>query len=164
MRSCLFALVVLGISICGCSGRSPSSGEAAPSEARFTREDFEHYLKALSAHDYDGLTHYYTADVRLGASPDSPGLDREGIMKMEQGLADAWNWTMDVHQIVIDERGAAVRATLDGPFLKDVPEFMGSSPKAGERWKLDFAMFYVLRGGKIAELHPGEGQYFHRAQ
>jgi hypothetical protein len=86
-------------------------------------------------------------------------LDKEAIVNMERALAAAWDWTMDVDQVVLDEHGAAIRAVMHGPFKLDLPEFMGASPKTGEQWRLDFTMFYALRDGKIAELHPGPPQF-----
>jgi len=74
-------------------------------------------------------------------------------------LADVWDWTMDVDQIVLDKQGIALRAVMQGPFLKDGPNLLGASPKAGERWRLDLVMFYALRDGKIAELHPGRSSF-----
>jgi ketosteroid isomerase-like protein len=127
------------------------------SEPRFTREDFDAYLRALQAHDYDGFLSFYTEDVLFGV-PGTSRTDRTGIVAMERGLAEAWDWTMRVLQVVVGDDGIAMRAVMEGPVVKESPALSGlfGEHKAGEHWSLTFAMFYTLRDGKIAEITPAQ--------
>lgn len=120
-----------------------------------TREHFEGYLKALQAHDYAAFSSYYSDDFKAHIYPRGPGegpLDSAGAQAMERSLAEHWNWTMDVHQVVFTEDGVAVRATMRGPLLKAWPNSPADSPKAGDEFVGGFASFYRIRGNKIAEL------------
>jgi hypothetical protein len=121
-----------------------------------TRKEFDGYLKALQAHDYDGFTSYYTDDFKAHVNPPvKPGggpLDKAGTIEMERTLAERWNWKMDVHQVVIGDDGVAVRGTLRGPLLKDWPISPSNTAKAGDQFAAGFISIYKLRGNKIAEL------------
>ena len=123
-------------------------------EALEGADDFAGYLRALQAHDFDALVRYYTPDVVLHV-PGAPPLGIDVIVSLERGLAEEWNWTMDVLKVVMDDGGIAIHAANHGPFVKDstqLTDASGNTPKAGERWSQRFVMLYTLRDGKISEL------------
>ena len=68
---------------------------AASAGKRMTRDDFAGYLRALQAQDFDALVRYYTPDVVLHV-PGAPPLGIDVIVALERGLAEEWDWTMDV--------------------------------------------------------------------
>lgn len=148
-------LVVVALALSGCSAGIDEPASAEGGESRMTREQFEGYLKALQAHDYAGFASYYTDDFKAHIYPPTPGdgpLDSAGAQEMERNLAEHWNWTMDVHQVVFSQDGVAVRATMRGPLLKPWPDTPADGPKAGDELVGGFASFYRIRGNRIAEL------------
>lgn len=154
MRSQFVAVVALALGACSAGVDESSSTESA--ERQMTREEFEGYLRALQAHDYDAFASYYTDDFKahIYAPPAPAGgpLDSAGAQEMERNMAEHWNWTMDVHQVVYGAEGVAVRATMRGPLLKPWPGTPAGGPGAGDEFVGGFASFYQLRGNKISEL------------
>ena len=154
MRFLFAAVAALALSACSAGVDEHSSTDSG--ERQMSREQFEGYLKALQAHDYAGFASYYTDDFRahiyMPPAPSDGPLDRAGAQEMERTLAEHWNWTMDVHQVVFTQDGIAVRATMRGPLLKPWPDSPLDGPKAGDEFVGGFASFYRLRGDKIAEL------------
>lgn len=118
-----------------------------------THEEFDGYLRALQAHDYDGFTSYFTHDFKARFYPSGgEPLDTAAMIEMERTLAEHWSWKMEMHQVVIDADGVAVRATMRGPLLKEWPNSPFNGLKAGDLFVNGFVSMYKLRGNKIAEL------------
>jgi len=147
--------LVFGLAMCAhAQAQRDQTPAAAPAGKRMTRDDFAGYLRALQAQDFDALVRYYTPDVVLHV-PGAPPLGIDVIVALERGLAEEWDWTMDVLKVVMDDDGIAIHAANHGPFLKDstqLTDAAGNTPKAGERWSERFVMLYTLRDGKISEL------------
>src|SRR5262245_45086245 len=115
-----------------------------------TKEDFEIYLRALQAHDYDAIKSYYTDDYR--AHFDGATFDRDGVIEVERSLASVADSGWDVLDIVADRNAIAVHAFLEMRFKKDAPEgFPLGAFKAGQRIKTRFCGFYRLRDDMICE-------------
>lgn len=114
------------------------------------RKEFERYLQALKAHDYDTFKQYYTEDYR--AHFDGGTFDRDAVVEVERGLASICDTNLEILQLVLDREGAAIHATMEMRFTEDAPKGFALGPrKAGERVNTRFCGFYRLRGDKICE-------------
>ena len=149
-------VVAAALALSGCSSGTRESAPAGRDESQMTREQFEGYLEALQEHDYAGFASYYTDDFKAHIyAPGAAGEDLRDTARtqeMERTLAEYWNWTMDVHQVVFSSDGVAVRATMRGPLLKPWPDSPAAGLRAGDEFVGGFASFYRMRGNKIAEL------------
>jgi limonene-1,2-epoxide hydrolase len=115
-----------------------------------TKHEFEIYLRALQAHDYDVIKKYYTDDYR--AHFDGQTFDREGVIAVERKLAELADSSWHVLDVIADENAIAIHAFLEMRFRKDAPQDFALGPfKAGQSIKTRFCGLYKLRGDKICE-------------
>ena len=138
------------LAFASCTTEVPDVQRSELAADSMTRVDFEGYLKALQAHDYDGFAAYYTDDFKahIHLPTGETTYDRAGVIELERAIAAQVAWTMDVLDLVIGDAAIVLHARQYGPILKELPD----GRTVGDQVESRYLVLYTLRGKKIAEL------------
>lgn len=117
-----------------------------------TREDFERYIAAFNANDFDGFTSFYADDVDFQLGDRMHIVGREAIGDFYRGVKAHFDEKLKILDLVIAEDGACLHVYTRFETIKDWPEFEMWPTKKGDVREIESIILYRIANGKFTHI------------
>ncbi|MBC2776015.1 YybH family protein [Parasphingopyxis marina] len=119
-----------------------------------TKEDWlENYIGAFNRSDFDAFTSYYDEDVEFDLGGKHFIKGRQGIRDFYTGVFAKVEETLEVTQVVLDDKGLACIIETEFKALEDWPDFIAGPMKKGESIFIESFIFYTIgENGKFTKI------------
>lgn len=117
-----------------------------------TRDDFERYIAAFNANDFDGFSNFYADDVdfRLGDRKHIVG--RQGIVDFYRGVKAHIEEELTILDLIVAPDGLAMHNRTIFRTVKDWPDFEIWPTRAGDVRTIESIVFYKHAGGRFTHI------------
>jgi len=117
-----------------------------------TREDFESYINAFNANDFDGFSRFYADDVDFQLGDRMHIVGRENIADFYRGIKAHFAETLTILDLVLADDGACLHVYTKFETIEDWPEFTMWPTKKGDVREIESIILYKIRDGKFTHI------------
>ncbi|KPF76579.1 hypothetical protein IP68_04405 [Blastomonas sp. AAP25] len=117
-----------------------------------TKEDFQTYIAAFNAKDFEGFGRFYRDDVTLSLSGKRVLRSRDEILSFYRDVAKRCDEKLDLRRIVLDDTGIAVELDTEFKGLVDDPGFIAGPLVTGQSIFITSVIFYTIKDGRFSEI------------
>lgn len=117
-----------------------------------TREDFERYINAFNAGDFEGFSRFYADDVDFQLGDRKHIVGRENIADFYRGVKAHFAEKLTILDLVIAEDGACLHSRTRFETIADWPEFTMWSTKKGDVRTIESIILYKIRDGRFTHI------------
>lgn len=120
-----------------------------------TRDDFETYIAAFNAQNFDGFRRFYADDVEFNLGDRKQIIGPQGIVDFYTGVFDHISEELEILDLIVAPDGAALHSRTKFTTFKDWPDFEIWPTMAGDVRVVESINMYLTRNGKIAKILSG---------
>ncbi|BAK65624.1 hypothetical protein SLG_09490 [Sphingobium sp. SYK-6] len=117
-----------------------------------TREDFERYIGAFNANDFEGFSSFYADDVDFQLGERKHIVGREAIADFYRGIKAHFAETLTILDLVIAPDGACLHVHTRFETIEDWPDFDMWPTKKGDVREIESIILYRIRDGKFTHI------------
>lgn len=117
-----------------------------------TREEFEDYIRAFNANDFEGFSKYYADDVDFNLGDRKRIVGRQGIVDFYRGVKAHIEEELEILDMVIGEDGLAMHNRTTFTTIKDWPDFELWPTMKGDVRRIESIIMYKIRAGKFTQI------------
>ena len=117
-----------------------------------TRDDFETYIKAFNANDFEGFSKYYADDVDFQLGSGTHIVGREKIVEFYRGVKAHFDETLTIIDLFLGDTGAGLHVYTKFETIKDWPDFELWPTKKGDVREIESLILYTIANGKITQI------------
>ena len=117
-----------------------------------TREDFESYIAAFNANDYEGFSKFYAEDVDFNLGDRKRIIGREGIVDFYKGVKAHIHEELTILDLLVAPDGFCMHNHTRFETYKDWPDFELWPTKEGDVREIESIILYRTRGDQFASI------------
>lgn len=117
-----------------------------------TREDFEQYIAAFNASDFEGFSRFYADDVDFSLGDRKHIVGRTAIVDFYRGVKAHIHEKLEILDLVLGADGAALHVYTKFTTVKDWPDFELWPTHKGDVREIESIILYRFAGGKFTHI------------
>jgi len=116
------------------------------------REDFERYISAFNANDFEGFSSFYADDVDFQLGDRKHIVGRQAVADFYRGIKAHFEEKLTILDLVLGEDGACLRVHTRFETIEDWPDFDMWPTKKGDVREIESIILYKIAGGKFTHI------------
>ncbi|MEN7538283.1 nuclear transport factor 2 family protein [Aurantiacibacter flavus] len=117
-----------------------------------TREDFESYIAAFNANDFEGFSKFYADDVDFTLGGRKHIVGRQGIVDFYRGVKDHIREELTILDLLVAPEGFCMHNRTVFTTIKDWPDFELWPTKAGDVREIESIILYRTQGDRFVSI------------
>lgn len=116
------------------------------------REDFETYIAAFNASDFDGFSKYYAEDVEFILGDRKKIRGRQAIVDFYRGVKEHIVEKLEIVDLLVAPDGFAMHSRTAFETIKDWPDFELWPTKKGDIRRVESIILYRVEDGRFKSI------------
>ncbi len=117
-----------------------------------TREDFEQYIAAFNANDFEGFSKFYAEDVDFNLGDRKHIVGRQGIVDFYKGVKEHIHEELTILDLLVAPDGFCMHNRTRFETIKDWPDFELWPTKKGDTREIESIILYRTKNGRFASI------------
>jgi len=117
-----------------------------------TREDFEAYIAAFNASDFEGFSKFYAEDVDFNLGDRKRILGRQGIVDFYRGVKEHIHEELTIVDLLVAPDGFCMHNRTVFTTIKDWPDFELWPTKKGDVRRIESIILYRTDNGRFTSI------------